>query len=371
MQGAATLDIKAELFRETGARVVKAKLPDVLASDRQPRYVDTLEGVTQPKLAGYAFRSFDRRCTLNDRRLCDRPRPELAATLSDRQVFLCGLLSQPLGHGPALVATALLPDLHVSCARGAMDVIPLWRDAAATAPNVTAGLLNLLSVAYGAPVTAEDLAAYALALLGSLAYAQRHWNEPAIPGPRLPLTRDGALFRDVAALKLRVGHTQSFGARWGVPGVAQGEARCIAAVPDQPDGYPQDWDYDAASRSLRVGAGRFAPVLPAVMAYEVSGLGVVARWLDSRMATPRGKATSALDAIRPETWTPAMTGALLELLWTLERLLALEPEQEAALARVAAAPLSRTDELPMPASDEREPPRTRGTAQPDLLGGMS
>ncbi|MBV8590824.1 MAG: hypothetical protein JO212_12350, partial [Acetobacteraceae bacterium] len=139
------------------------------------------------------------------------------------------MLSQPLGHGPALIATALLPDLHMFCGRGAKDIIPLWRDAAATAPNVTGGLLHHLERAYGSRVTTEDLAAYALALLGGPAYAKRHWNELAIPGPRLPLTRDERLFREAAALGRRLGHIQTFQMRWGeiVPHIAPGAARCV------------------------------------------------------------------------------------------------------------------------------------------------
>ncbi len=45
------------------------------------------------------------------------------------------------------MVAADVPDLHqFRGSFGGKDAIPLWRDAAATQPNVTAGLLDRLSV---------------------------------------------------------------------------------------------------------------------------------------------------------------------------------------------------------------------------------
>ncbi|HZY65982.1 MAG TPA: hypothetical protein VFE21_08900 [Rubrobacteraceae bacterium] len=44
------------------------------------------------------------------------------------------------------------------------------------------------------------------------------------------------------------------GARGGVP---QGRARYEKPIPETPEGYPEDYAYDEATETLRVGAGEF------------------------------------------------------------------------------------------------------------------
>ena len=39
-----------------------------------------------------------------------------------------------------------------------------------------------------------------------------------------------------------------------------GAARCLKAVPIDPDGYPESFSYNDATRTLHVGSGEFAPV---------------------------------------------------------------------------------------------------------------
>ncbi len=91
----------------------------------------------------YGFRSFDRQWTPQDPRVAALERPALWAALSDHQIFLTTLTTSPLGRGPALTATTLVPDLHhFRGSFGGKDVIPLYRDATTTKPNVTAGLCS-------------------------------------------------------------------------------------------------------------------------------------------------------------------------------------------------------------------------------------
>ena len=59
-------------------------------------------------------------------------------------------------------------------------------------------MLEALAQAYGQPVTAADLFAYCYAVLASPDYVHRFWDELTIPGPRLPITRDAALFARAA-----------------------------------------------------------------------------------------------------------------------------------------------------------------------------
>ena len=321
-------------------------------------------------LTRYAHRSFDRQYCILHRRVADRPRPELSATHGPHQVYLTTLLAFPLGAGPAVVATADIPDLHHFCGRGGKDVMPLWRDPAGTQPNVTRGLLDLLAASYGRTVPAEDLLAYVYALLANRAYTRRFWNELATPGPRVSLSKDPTLFERAVRLGRRLLWLHTFAERFRGEDrgdrVPQGSARCVRGVPTDPDRYPDAFDYDPSSRTLRVGEGRFAPVSPELWGFEVSGLRVVASWLGYRMRTRKGRKSSPLDEIRPERWTPAFTEELLELLWVLEHTLAMEPELEALLDEVVRGPCFTSEELPKPSEEERRPPRRADAAAPLL-----
>ncbi len=162
-------------------------------------------GIPPPPQRRFAFRSFDRQWLLDDVRLIDRHSPALRAALSARQVHLTSLLTTVLGLGPAAIVTAHLPDLHhFRGSFGGADVIPLWRDAAGTVPNVTAGLLDVLEASYGFPVAPEDFFAYCYAILSVPDYANRFSEELTTPGPRVPITADGALFRRACELGRRL-----------------------------------------------------------------------------------------------------------------------------------------------------------------------
>jgi hypothetical protein len=89
---------------------------------------------------------------------------------------------------------------------------------------------------------------------------------------------------------------------------------------------------------------------------QVSGLRVIASWLDYRMKDRGGKKSSPLDDIRPDHWTPAYTGELLELLWILERTLALGPIQTMLLDDVIAGPIFDSSTLAPVSEEKRGPP---------------
>lgn len=61
-----------------------------------------------------------------------------------------------------------------------------------------------------------------------------------------------------------------------------------------------------------------------------------------------------MDEIRPERWE--FTEQLLELLWILERTVALQPEGEELLGKTLGSPLFSAQELPSPTAEERSPP---------------
>ena len=152
----------------------------------------------------------------------------------------------------------------------------------------------------------------------------------------------------------------------GRPGeVPRGKAGCARAVPGDVDGYPETFRYDAPARTLYVGEGAFAPVSPEVHGFEVSGLKVVASWLGHRMKRSTRRKSSPLDDIRRERWPSAFTTELLELLWVLEKTVALQPEQARLLDAVVEGGCFAAVDLPVPPAEMRSPPRPR--TERDLL----
>ncbi|MGR3545523.1 MAG: type ISP restriction/modification enzyme [Roseovarius sp.] len=318
-----------------------------------------IEDGEAPGAAEYTFRSFDRHCVFIDPRFCNWPRPEGQRIGSEKQVYIGTLLTEQHGVGQAMTAAVGLPDRNAFHGRSGR-FFPLYRDAAGTEPNVTAGLLDALGAEYGTTPDAEDLAAYVYALLGGQSYTRRFWNELETPGPRVPLTKDGKTFAEAAKLgrKLIWLHTYAERFRGTDRGdeVPQGKATTIKGVSADPAHYPVEYAYDEAKREIVVGDGRFGPVSPEVWEFEVSGLKVVQSWLGYRMKKRAGKKSSPLDEIRPERWTARMSDELLELLWVLEATLAMEPELEKVLDKVVAGPCFAAADLPTPTPEERKAP---------------
>lgn len=238
-------------------------------------------------------------------------------------------------------------------------------------PNIQPGLIRALGDEYGCAVSSEDLLAYVYGVLAQPGFTARYRVELGSREVHVPFTKDGELFSRVGDVGERLLWLHTYGERFAGDGrgqgqVPQGRARCMVAVPGDAAGYPEHYDYDAATQTLKVGAGEFAPVSKAVWEFEVSGLKVVQSWLGYRMKRKAGRSSSPLDEIRPEHWTSDFTTELLELLWVLEATLAEYPAMERLLGAVVEGPCFRADELPtVPDYCRRAPAAVR---QAELFG---
>lgn len=358
---------RAVAYKETDRKIGKQYEHLEEPTKRLATISSLSEDAPIPEVAPYAYRSFDRQKIIKDARLGDRMRPELWRAHGSGQVYLTSLITKTLGLGSAVTVSGDVPDLDFFSGRGGKDVIPLWRDASASRPNVTDGLLDTLSDEYGEAVSPEDLFAYAYAVLGSPAYTESFAEELSIPGPRLPVTKSNVLFRRGVGLGRWMIGLHTYGERFG-GSVPRGAALIQKAIPDTPEGYPEEYGHDEESRTLKVGEGEIRPVSPEVYNYNVSGLEVVKSWLGYRRKNPRGRSSSPLDEIRPERWTGEMTRELLELLWVLEATVEKEPALAEFLAEISASEVFAADELPEPTEEERKPPRGEtGTGQEQLL----
>ncbi len=326
-----------------------------------------------PLVLKYAYRSFDRQRLLADSRLIDRPGPPLWGTYSERQTFLITLLSQPLATGPAVVCSSNIPDRDYFRGSYGARLMPLYRNADATAANIVPGLLELLSNAYKRPLTPEDFLAYVYGALAQPAFTTRFAKELETRELRVPITKDAALFENVRDIGARLLWLHTYGERFVPKGkqhgqVRRGAAKCTKPVPGDPDGYPESFRYNDTTQTLHVGDGKFRPVAPEVFEFEVSGLKVVQSWLKYRMKQGAGRKSSPLDDIRPERWTSQFTTELLELLWVLEATVAGYPEQAELLEQVVSGECFQSDELPpVPEEMRKPPPRPSRTADLDSV----
>jgi hypothetical protein len=364
---AASSTKRAKLFRETGSRKIKAKYLNF--DGRELPDLDSLTvGTPSPPITRYGFRSFDRQWTWLDTRFADRMRNDLWNSQSSKQLYMTSILTLVLGLGSTVTVSANVPDLHHFSGRGGKDIIPLWRDAEATQPNITAGFPDVLSKTFEQEVTAEDLFAYAYGILASPNYVERFSEELTLPGPRLPVTKDSKLFREVVALGRTLIGWHTYGERFD-GSIPRGKTRNTLAVPSDPEQYPNDYSYDPQTQTLHVGLGRFAPVAKEVYEFSVSGLEIVKSWLGYRMRERAGRASSELDEIRPERWE--FTRELLELLWVLEATVAKFPELAEKLEQVVSGAVFTASEFPTPSDLERRPPEVEtNTAQGTLAFGQ-
>jgi hypothetical protein len=354
---------RAAAFKETRDRKITHSYPSLADAEvREKPLADLAKESPPPIMSRYAYRSFDRQWILADSRVVDYLRPDLWRFHGDHQLYFVSLFSQPLGPGPALTSTAVIPDLdYFRGSYGAKAVIPLYRTAEASTPNILPGLLALLTRFYDREVTPEDFVAYIYGALAQPSFTGRYSKELETREVRVPLTKNPDLFESVRRVGARLIWLHTYGERFVPSGeqsrrVPRGSARCTKAVPDLPESYPEDFQYSEESRTLRVGKGEFAPVSPEVFHFEVSGLKVVQSWLRYRMKEGAGKKSSPLDEIRPERWTSQFTTELLEMLWVLEATVAGYPEQSALLDEVVQDKCFLADELPPVPESMRRPP---------------
>jgi hypothetical protein len=310
-----------------------------------------------PEPLRYAFRSFDRQWVIGDARLLNDPRPNLWTAYSAAQVYLTALEAHSPSSGPSLSFSGSIPDQHHYKGSFGGRVYPLWADAQAQKPNISAEALELLAATFGAPVSAEDLFAYIAAVMAHPAFTARFAGDLVRPGLRLPLTADAALFQRAVALGREVVWLHCHGERFadplagrpkGPPRLPKAQAPTIpedGAIPPAPEPLPDDMSYDPASRRLRVGKGFVDHVTPAMWDYEISGKKVLWQWFSyrrrdrSKPIIGDRRPPSPLEKIQPEGWLPEYTTDLLDLLNVLGLVIALEPEQAELLDEIGAGPL--------------------------------
>ncbi|MEV6382562.1 type ISP restriction/modification enzyme [Streptomyces sp. NPDC051773] len=331
-----------------------------------------MEKETVPVVVPYGRMTFDRQYLIADRRVIDFPRPALWFAHDDRrQIYLSELHTESGRSGPAVGFTALLPDMHHFKGTEGGRVAPLYRHPHLPEPNVTPGLLQLLTRTHGTTVTAEDLFAYIAGTAGHSGYTRRFATNLAERGARIPLTRDPALWAEVVEVGRRTVWIHTYGRRYAshhdasphgsTPTLPPAERpECVVAIGEDV-GLPENISYDAPTRTLTVGNGSIRPVAPEVWDYRIGGVQVIRKWFGFRKRKPDVERQTPLNDILPPTWPSRWTVDLLDLINALGLLVALEPRQAQLLDAVSSGPLITADDLrdegilPVPAYATKEP----------------
>jgi hypothetical protein len=357
---------RAAAFKESTDRTVTVSYQQFGGSTPDTTAIaDLPENAPCPTPLPYGYRSFDRQFILADGRLLSRPRQPLWSCHSTRQIYFTSAFTQAISDGRALTISADVPDLHYFSGRGAKDILPLWRDAAATQPNLHPDLVKLLANTYRHAVAPEDVAAYFYAVLAQPAFTARFHEELATRELRVPLTADADLFARAAKLGRELLFLHTYGERF-----AQGQTwpsptvKCLKSVPGGV--LPEKFSYDAVKRIIDVGGGEFGPVPVEVWEYEVSGLKVVQSWLGYRMRNRKGKKSSPLDDIVPKEWSGEYTSEFLRLLNLLTRTLELQPQQNALLDEIVAGSKLDASALGPVPEQWRDAPKTNVSGHLDI-----
>lgn len=359
---------RATALLETRDIDVVATKKDFLPPNKNLPPLSSLPKGTPPlRVEQIGWRSFDRRWVLCDPRVLDYPRASLWTIAGKDQVYIATTTAQQVCSGPVCTVSAYVPDRNFYHGRGSKDVIPFYRKADTTVPNLLPGLVAALSGSYGKSVVADQVLSYFYGILGTPAFTKRHKNDLMSREIRVPITGDFKLFTAMAVLGKELLAAHTFQERFVAPGHTKGAVVSGHAVFTKGIGpaLPTTHFYDAANKCLQIGPGKIEKVSPAVWGYEVNGFKVLDEWILARYASPKGKRNSPLDDIQPTGWDQAHDSELMELIWTLETAIALEANATSILSSIESGRLlvsaNAGGVLPDPLP-EKDPLRSGGKA---------
>jgi hypothetical protein len=294
-----------------------------------------------PRLVRFSYRAFDRQYLIADSRVVDFPRPPMWQAMSDQQVFVVELHSEPMRIGPGLLFSALLPESSVFKGRGGR-VLPAWRDSQGASPNLAPGLLATWAALMGPELTSDSWIRYLAGVAGTTAFFEHFREDLSVPGIRVPLTVDPAMFQRAQKLGEAALWAHTFGERGANPAdLNLVDPPALPQLVRRPieHSMPDGFTYDSKTGTLAFGEGRVDHVDTRVIDYTTSGMPVLRKWFGYRKAKPTGRASGELSEINATEWLDEWTDDLVEILTSLTWLVALEAPAADLLADIVAGPL--------------------------------
>lgn len=154
------------------------------------------------------------------------------------------------------------------------------RESSERQPNLSPKLLAVLAEAHGQVPSPEDIFYYTYAILHAPAYREKYAEFLRIDFPRIPFTKDSALFAELAALGARlVGLHLLTSPELDPPTCRfEGEGDPLVARTKA-----QGFFYDPTAQRVHISKTHyFGPVPPEVHAYRIGGYQVCDKWLKDR-----------------------------------------------------------------------------------------
>jgi hypothetical protein len=352
---------RRRLFRESRDRKIDTKIRSIYSNETLPEISKLGEGEKNPFVRRYGFRSFDRQWALADPRVGDFIRPILWQIGFDGQIFLVSLLTGVMTQGPALMTSSHVPDYHHFCGRGGKHIIPMYRDRDRT-PNFSPAALEVLRGILGEDVNFEDVVRYSVGLLGGSNFTERFYEELAVPGVRLPITRSRELFDAVATFGDEVLRLQTFGESSLNSSVVSSIASSCEWVktPTRRPSTLKELVFDPEKRELHVADGLLSGVSKGAFNFKVSGYEVIRRWVSFRCSEVGGRGgrnEDSLDQVSASSWLKEWSVELCDVVNSLNGLVRLGSEGDALLDLVLRSYLIQASEIPQPEAFLRKPPR--------------
>jgi hypothetical protein len=342
-----------------------------------PRLVDLTEDSEAPKLRRYAYRAFDRQYTFDDVRFAKTESPSLWQTCTGDQTYMVAGMTIQIGDGPAATCSTDVPDFqYFRGSFGGKDVIPLYRDDAGT-PNVHPELLEHLRDKFQGEYSdlayaSKALFCYVYGILAGADFSSRFRSELEVPGPRVPITLDKALFTKMAKHGEYLLFHQTFGQRVLLGTESLLPAKPVGAWIVIPRNAPSDVsqiDYSPEDSSLIVGEGIFQGLRPEIWDFEVSGMKILKKWLGYRTQRGTGRAATSstnLDKIRPVKWEKEWTDEFEQLVSLVAVSIEAKTIGEQLLDEILENETFSSEQLSPPPNALRKPPKAK-SAQESLF----
>jgi predicted helicase len=252
---------------------------DVMKAQREARADEDW----RKKFTEMLYRPFDVRPLFYAEYLVARTRRQLMRHMGEPGSNLGLVCPAQCKEEPGALVTDRLAGHKAVSAYDINYLFPLYLkdDLLGRTPNVAPGLLARLGEAHGREPSPEDLLAYVYAVLYSRSYRERYRALLHRGFPRLPLTRNGALFATLSQLGTQLIDLHLLRA----PALAVPRSR-LEPAGSGTLGKGRRW-----TRVYRPAEGRvyvneegqsFDGITPEVWAYRIGGYQVLDRWLASR-----------------------------------------------------------------------------------------
>jgi predicted helicase len=193
-----------------------------------------------------------------------------------------------VGAGPALWCFGDLPDYNAFNGRSGY-AFPLYDRRPGYDPiNLNPALLAGLAMAYGQPISPEDVFDCMLALLSATSYTLRFAEDLEDVFPHIPFPSDHEVFKRAAAIGAEIRSLETFARKPGdaflTSALARQESDASGVVADSIDLK------DGSITLCADGSGRLSGIPEAIWQFAVSGYRLLPRWLAARAGQPVDRA---------------------------------------------------------------------------------